>query len=131
MDIEDAIEWIKIAENDFDSAKILNEAVRKHFEVICYLCAQAAEKYLKGYLVSKDIIPEKTHNLPFLNNLCAKIEPTFANVKKICDFLNQFADDIRYPHKYEITEDDVKFSINAVEKIRNLTPILGLRNRID
>jgi len=81
MDIEDVTEWINIAENDFDSAKLLNEAVRKHYEVICYLCAQATEKYLKGYLTSKNIIPEKTHNLPFLNNLCVEKDANIVDYK--------------------------------------------------
>ena len=128
MVIEDVIEWIQIAESDFDSAKILNEAVRKHYEVICYLCAQAAEKYLKGYLISKDIVPEKTHNLPFLNNLCVRIDSNFGNIKRACDFLNQFANNIRYPHKYEVTENDVNSSIDSVENIRNFESILELRN---
>jgi HEPN domain-containing protein len=130
MHIEDVLEWIKIAEYDYDSAKILNEAVRKHYEVICYLCAQATEKYLKGFLTSKDIIPEKTHNLPFLNNLCVEKDSNFVNIKTACDFLNQFANDIRYPHKYEVTENDVNFSIESVEKIRNLKQIIELRNII-
>jgi hypothetical protein len=39
MNINDAKEWMIIADADFDSAKILNESVRKHREVICYLCA--------------------------------------------------------------------------------------------
>ncbi|MDR1970654.1 MAG: HEPN domain-containing protein [Treponema sp.] len=57
MNINDAKEWMIIADDDFDSAKILNDSVRKHMEVICYLSAQAAEKYLKCYLTYKDIIP--------------------------------------------------------------------------
>jgi HEPN domain-containing protein len=48
MNINDAKEWMIIADDDFDSAIILNESVRKHLEVICYLCAQATEKYLNS-----------------------------------------------------------------------------------
>jgi HEPN domain-containing protein len=44
MNIDDVLEWIEIADNDFDSAILLNEAVRKHCEIICYHCAQAVEK---------------------------------------------------------------------------------------
>jgi HEPN domain-containing protein len=50
MNINDVTEWMIIADDDSDSAKILNESVQRHMEVICYLCAQATEKYLKGYL---------------------------------------------------------------------------------
>jgi len=31
MNIEDVFEWIKIADDDFDSAEILNQAARKHY----------------------------------------------------------------------------------------------------
>ncbi|MDR3171537.1 MAG: HEPN domain-containing protein [Treponema sp.] len=128
MEIEDVMEWVQLADDDFDSAVLLNEAVRKHNEIICYHCAQAAEKYLKAYLTSQDIIPEKTHNLPFLNKFCIAQDNEFQNISTLCNMLNRFANDIRYPHKYEVNETDVKFSIDAVETIRNIKPVLALRN---
>jgi HEPN domain-containing protein len=131
MEIEDVAEWIQLADDDLYSAKILNGAVRKVHEIICYHCAQATEKYLKAYLTYKDSIPEKTHNLLFLNKLCVEKDVEFQNVAALCDFLNRFANDIRYPHKFEVTDNDVNFSINAVEKIMNIKPIIDLRNRIN
>jgi HEPN domain-containing protein len=128
MNIEDVIEWIKIADDDFDSAEILNEAFRKHYEIICYHCAQAVEKYLKGYLEYKDIVPEKTHNISYLNSICIEQDNRFINIKTECDFINKFANDIRYPHRYETKESDVNFCINVVKKIKNFEPISDLRN---
>jgi len=125
--IEDVKEWHRIADSDFDSAILLNEAVRRHLEIICYHCAQSVEKYLKGYLVNHDIIPLKTHDLPYLRSLCEEIDNIFATIKTECDFLNRFANDIRYPHRRETTESDVSLAIGAVEKIRNIKPILDLR----
>ena len=80
MNIEEVSEWITLADCDFGSAKILNEAVRKYYEIICYHCAQAAEKYLKGYLVFQNVIPEKTHDLLNLNNHCIQIDNNFQNM---------------------------------------------------
>jgi HEPN domain-containing protein len=131
MHIEDVKEWLRIADDDFDSAKILNESVRKHCEIICYLCAQAIEKYLKGYLTWNDIIPEKTHNLVYLNRICVEKDKIFENIKTECDILNRYSNDIRYPHKYEVNESDVNYSINAVEKIRNIEPLMNIRNKIN
>ena len=128
MNTEEVKEWIIIADCDFDSAKILNEAARRHFEIICYHCAQATEKYLKAYLVYNDIIPEKTHDLIHLNRCCVNIDSIFQSINTICGFLNRFANDIRYPHKYEVTDSDVIFAIEAVEKIRNFKPISDLRS---
>ena len=130
MHIEDVIEWLRIADDDFDSAKILNDQVSKHFEIICYLCAQAVEKYLKGYLIWNDIIPEKTHHLAYLNKLCIEKDKVFENIKTECDILNRFSNDVRYPHKYEVNESDVNYSINAVEKIKNVEPLINIRKNI-
>ena len=130
MNVEEVREWMEIADRDFDSAQILNEAARRHYEVICYHCAQAVEKYLKGYLVYQNIMPAKTHHLPYLNGVCMELDNGFQNLMTTCDFLNQFATDIRYPNRYEVTEGDVKLAINAVEKIRNFKPIVDLRNII-
>ncbi|MDR2574902.1 MAG: HEPN domain-containing protein [Treponema sp.] len=130
MNIEDVMEWIEIADDDFDSAEILNQAFRKHNEIICYHCAQAVEKYLKGYLEYKDIIPEKTHNISYLNSICSEQDNRFINIKAECDFLNKFSNDIRYPHRYETKENDVNFCINAVKKIIDFEPINSLRNLV-
>ena len=128
MNIEDVLEWIKIADDDFDSAKILNESAQKHHEIICYHCAQAVEKYLKGYLTYKDVVPKKTHDLLFLNNLCVEKNKKFEEIKIECGYINRFVNDIRYPHKYETKEDDTNYSIKIVEKIKNFEPIFNLRN---
>jgi HEPN domain-containing protein len=130
MNNENVKEWLQLADDDSYSAKILNEATRKPYEIICYHCAQATEKYLKGYLTFKNIILKKTHDLVFLYNLCTEKDNEFQSIKTICEFLNRFANDIRYPHKYEVNENDVIFSINAVETIKGLKPIIEIQNEI-
>jgi hypothetical protein len=44
--------------------------------------------------------------------------------------LNRFTNEIRYPHRIEINEEDVNYSLVAVEKIRNFEPIKDLQNII-
>ncbi|MDR2118914.1 MAG: HEPN domain-containing protein [Tannerellaceae bacterium] len=128
MNNENVQEWLQLADDDIYSAKILNNALRKPYEIICYHCAQAVEKYLKGYLTWQDIVPPKTHDLIFLNSLCIEQDNEFRNIKAECNFLNRYSNDIRYPHKYEVNENDVTFSISAVEKIKYIKPILDIRN---
>jgi HEPN domain-containing protein len=123
MKIKDVIEWIQIAEDDLYSAQTLYGQIRKPYEIICYHCAQSTEKYLKGYLSYNDIIPEKTHNLLLLLELCIEKDKNFENVRTECGLLNRFTNEIRYPHRIEIKKEDVDYSINAVERIRNIDPI--------
>ena len=131
MKINDVKEWLQIADEDLYSAKILNESIRKPKEIICYHCAQAIEKYLKGYLAYNDIIPEKTHNLLFLLDLCIKINNSFENLRTECSLLNRYTNEIRYPHRIEIHDEDVNYSIKAIERIKSINPIKELINIIN
>jgi HEPN domain-containing protein len=131
MNINDVKEWMTIADADFDSAKILNESVRKYREVICYLCAQAIEKYLKCYLAYNDIIPQKTHNLVLLNDKCAETDGSFGEIKIECGFINRYVNEIRYPYRLEVYEEDVIYVINSVERIRNLDALKNIREEIN
>jgi HEPN domain-containing protein len=119
-----------LADDDFDSANILNESVKKHNEIICYLCAQAVEKFLKDYLIYNDFVPERTHNLIYLNSICIEKDKYFENIKMECGFLNRLVNDIRYPHKMETTLEDVNIAIKYVEKIKNVEPPRNLQNNI-
>jgi len=130
MNLNDTILWFYKADADFDAAKILNGAYRKHTEIICYLCAQATEKYLKGYLVYKDHKIENTHNLPYLNKLCITYDKQFEEIKIDCGILNKFNNNIRYPDGIETDEKDVALSLKTIEKIQELKPLLDLREQI-
>jgi HEPN domain-containing protein len=123
MKIKDVIEWFEIAEDDLYSAQILYEQVRKPYEIICYHCAQSTEKYLKGFLTYNDVIPEKTHNLLLLLELCIGRDVSFGNIRTECSLLNKFTNEIRYPHKIEINKEDVDYSVNAVKRIKSMEPI--------
>ena len=131
MKINDVIEWLQIADEDIYSAIKLNESDRKPKEIICYHCAQAMEKYLKGYLAYNDIMPEKTHNLLYLLELCIKINNCFATIRTECSLLNRYTNEIRYPHRIEIIEGDVNYSINSIEKAKNLDPIKEMIKFLD
>ena len=131
MKIKDVIEWLEIANDDFYSAQVLNESVRKPYEIICYHCAQAVEKYLKGYLSYNDIVPQKTHNLIFLHELCVEKENSFEVLRTECSLLNRFTNEIRYPHRIEIKEEDVSYALNATDRIRNFEAIKTLRDIIN
>ena len=131
MNTEEVREWMSIADEDLYSAKFLNNAERKLYEVICYHCAQSAKKYLKGYLVFNDIIPQKTHNLVSLSECCIEIDNAFQGILEECDFLNQFDTDIRSPRRHEVTDGDVFRAFAAVEEIRRCNPIIDCRNSID
>ena len=130
MDIDEIREWFQIADDDFDSAKLLFEAVRKHNEIICYHCAQAVEKYLKGYLAYKEVTFQRVHNLLYLLELCIEKDNSFENIRTECGLLNMYNNEIRYPDRIEVKIEDVKYSLSAVERIKVIEPFKKLRDFI-
>ena len=131
MNIYDVDEWIVVADRDFFSANYLMSAYPKPLEVICYLCAQAIEKYLKSYLVYNDIIPDKTHNLVVLLNQCISIDTSFSTCRNECRIINKFNNKIRYPKSISVTEEETRYVINSTEKIKNLDIFTKIRIEID
>ncbi len=94
--------WMAKADNDLKVAEHemkLKEKERVH-EAICFHCQQAAEKYLKAYLVSRNIDFGKTHNLEYLLELCAKQDRDFKTVN--AGDLSSYAVEIRYPDNFYI-----------------------------
>ena len=131
MNIDDVVEWFQIAGDDLYSAQMLNELVRKPHEIICYHCAQSIEKYLKGYLTYNGIIPQKTHNLLILLEVCIEKDDRFENIKTECSIMNRYVNEIRYPHRIEVKLEDVNYSLRAAEKIKDIEPIKKIIEIID
>ncbi len=62
-------EWINKAEHDLGMAELAMNNKPEYTDSICFHCQQAAEKYLKAYLVFLNIRFEKKHNLGYLLDL--------------------------------------------------------------
>ena len=55
--------WFRFADMDLDTAEVLQSIRPNHFEIICFHCQQAVEKYLKGYLIFSGVEkPPKIHD---------------------------------------------------------------------
>ena len=111
------IEWYKFAEMDYIAAKHLFETLSpKPLEIICYHCQQSVEKYLKGFLVLNGSEPPKIHDLLRLCEMCLELEESFEELKVVCQFLNIYGVQPRYPNEIEVLEADAEKSIKCVQK---------------
>ncbi len=97
--VEDEIirEWINKADEDFDFARINLEEGRNFFAQICFHFQQAAEKYLKAYVVAHELEFRKIHELPLLLKICMSRDPSFGEIREECEYLTVFYVDTRYP----------------------------------
>ena len=127
-----AKEWFEKASHDLDEAYLsLNSG--GWADIICFHCQQAAEKYLKGYLVNKGINVGKMrklqiHDLTNLWNECYKLDQTFASVEEECIILNPYYIEPRYPlgAPKVYTKKETEEALQATEKI-----VSFVQSRID
>jgi len=89
-------EWLEKAEEDYGFACTSIEGAN-YFAQICFHFQQAAEKYLKAFIVANKLEFRAVHNLLELFNTCKQKEPTIEELEQACRFLNPFYIDTRYP----------------------------------
>ena len=90
-------EWLDKADEDLKFAGINLSEGHDFFAQICFHLQQAAEKYLKAFIVAHDLEFEKTHNLIKLLNTCSAKQPDFLSITAECERLNTVYIDTRYP----------------------------------
>ncbi|MFZ5365805.1 MAG: HEPN domain-containing protein [Patescibacteria group bacterium] len=90
--------WLEFADEDFGFAVSgLSDPETHFFPQICFHFQQAAEKYLKAYIVARKLEFKKIHELPTLLQICQRDNPDFGQLKEECDFLTEFYFESRYP----------------------------------
>lgn len=98
MEVETG-EWLQKAYNDLRSARVLMRHEPPLLDTAAFHCQQATEKMLKGFLVSRGVLFEKVHSLPYLVNLCAVEDEAFSTLHDSAEALTPFAVRVRYPGK--------------------------------
>jgi HEPN domain-containing protein len=92
-----AREWFEKAEHDLLNVRNNLAAADIPTDTVCFHCHQAAEKYLKGFLVWNAVPPDRTHDLENLLQQCAGIDPRINSLRTLANLLNPYAVDVRYP----------------------------------
>ena len=112
-------EWLEKAEEDFGFASsVLGDS--SFYAQICFHFHQAAEKFLKAFIVARDLEFQKIHDLLVLLNLCSSVEPALQEIKEHCKFLNRFYIDTRYPVHWptNYNKDEALKAKSACEQVR-------------
>jgi HEPN domain-containing protein len=110
--------WLLKASHDLAAAQSLAEPERAILDVAIYLCQQAAEKALKGYLVFHDRRPPRTHDLRSLIAAAAEIDQCFSAWNDAAERLTPYATLYRYPG--ELVAPDLD---QVIEALRDATGI--------
>lgn len=91
-------EWIEKADSDFQFAE-RNLVENGFYEQICFHFQQAAEKFLKAYIVANELEFKKVHDLGELVQICQRKNSGFKFLEKEAKFLTDFYLEPRYPEE--------------------------------
>ena len=112
-------QWIEIADSDLNAAQHLAKNMWPvPYEIICFHCQQAVEKYLKWVLVLHDVDPPKIHDLEELEKLCETIVPQFETLYEKCAVLTEYAVPSRYPSENQLEKQDMDRALDYAREIR-------------
>lgn len=91
----------------------------EYCDTIAFHCQQAAEKYLKGFLLFLDIPFKRQHSLNYLLGLLSHKIEISDELYDYASELEDFAVEIRYPDTtIELTDDDIKQAFKIAKLIR-------------
>jgi HEPN domain-containing protein len=111
-------EWFERGKHDIETAKLLYKE-QGYTDTITHHIHQAVEKYLKGFLVYKNIIPKKTHDLVQLVGGLIKDEPSLEEFTDFCDKATKYYIEDRYPPGPPVvySYDEIKISLDLACKL--------------
>jgi HEPN domain-containing protein len=125
------LEWLNKVESDFDYARASFREFDRFYSQMCILCHDAAEKYLKSYLTSLGISPERTHDLVMLLKEYARHAENSGDlltIERPCRILNRYYIPLKYPFHYpNVTREQANEAIEAAEAVRTVVVnVLGI-----
>ena len=111
-------EWLAFADDDLRLARhTLSMRPNCPFRLVAYHAQQAAEKYLKAYLVSKKVDFPYTHDIGSLLDVCG----SFTDWKKSladAEALSAYSSATRYPFiTREVSKEEALHAIDLAEKV--------------
>ena len=107
-------DWIQLADKDLYAAEILLQNEYLLTNIVAFHCQQTIEKYLKAFLIEKDIPVIKTHDLIKLNGMIKEIKDLGIDEKKLM-IINEVYIESRYPGELGLLPDGMPSEEQAKE----------------
>ena len=120
MDNKEVLQqWLDRGKDELMSAEYLSTMHHPTpDEVICFLCQQSAEKYLKAFIFYNGVEPEKTHDLKMLLKTCQQFNPAFSELASNAVVLTKYAVTPRYPKSIDITTAEMKNALSNAKSVQ-------------
>lgn len=116
-----AKEWFAKGNKDIKNAEFLFKG-RRDLETVAFHIQQAAEKYLKGFLIAQGKELAMIHDLVTLLRQAIEVDSEFIQFKAIVKEVTNFYFESRYPMGYEVEyeKEEIKTAIVQVKGLITL-----------
>lgn len=122
-------EWLGKAEEDFSLAEHLVAENTSYYAAIGFHAQQAAEKYLKAFLVDRQIEFPKTHDLAELLDRVSAVNTSMAESLNEITVLTSYGVGARYPADLPaISPDEAGRAVELAKMVRDAI-ILAIKAR--
>jgi HEPN domain-containing protein len=104
--------WLRKGDSDLLAVELALRA-NAALDIACYHAQQAAEKWLKAYLIAYNISCPFTHNLARLLILCQTMDAAFTTLEPIADLPTPYAVEARYDNDFWPTVETAQEAYDA------------------
>jgi len=120
-------QWLAKADEDLAVAETLVSQDAPYLTAIGFHAQQAAEKFLKAFLVRHQVEFPKTHDLDEILDIVATVDRVLAESLRCTIMLTPYAVHPRYPDEFPtVTAQDAKAAVSLAAKARDAI-LLSLR----
>ncbi len=123
-----AEDWILLADKDLYAAELIIKDEYPLTNIVAFHCQQTIEKYLKAYLLEKDIPVIKTHDLIKLNGMIKEIKELGIDEEKLI-IINEVYIESRYPGDLGLLPDGFPTNDEAREFIEFANEVKSIINK--
>lgn len=113
----DPAEWLRRAGSSMALCRASRGAQGVLYEDLCFLAQQAAEKAIKGVLVSRGVEFPKTHAIATLLTLAEENELSIPDAIRPAAGLTRYAVTTRYPAVEQVIEEDYVEALELAERV--------------
>jgi HEPN domain-containing protein len=117
-----------LADKDLYAAEILLNDDYPLTNIVVFHCQQTIEKYLKAYLIERNVPLIKTHDLIKLNGLIEEIKDLGIDEKKLI-IINEVYTESRYPSDLGLLPDGIPSDKQAKEFLEYTKEIKDIISR--
>ena len=109
--------WLRKAQSDLVAMDTLLKA--GSLDAATFHAQQAAEKYIKAFLLNADVEFPYTHNLERLVEICCAVDPSFEELVDVVESLTPYAVELRYDAEFWPSDEEVKDARSRTLKVRD------------